>query len=102
MLIKTDYLVLGSGIAGLTFALSVAHRGRVTVVTKHTAHGAGTAWAQDGIAAVRAPDDSFSEHAADTVTTGGSLSHRQIVEMVVEDAPKRIEALVELGEHYSA
>jgi L-aspartate oxidase len=99
---KTDYLVLGSGIAGLTFALSAARRGRVTIVTKRTASDAATAWAQGGIAAVLAPDDSFGEHAADTLTTGGGLSHRQIVEMVVEDGPARIEALLELGVHFSA
>jgi L-aspartate oxidase len=99
---KTDYLVLGSGIAGLTFALSAAQRGRVTIVTKRTANDAATAWAQGGIAAVLAPDDSFGEHAADTLTTGGGLSHRQIVDMVVEDGPARIEALVELGVHFSA
>jgi L-aspartate oxidase len=51
---------------------------------------------------VLAPDDSFGEHAADTLTTGGGLSHRQIVEMVVEDGPARIEALLELGVHFSS
>jgi L-aspartate oxidase len=102
MRITTDYLVIGSGIAGLTFALRAARRGRVTVVTKRGAGDAATAWAQGGIAAVLAPDDSFGEHAADTLTTGGGLSHRQIVDMVVEDAPSRIEALLELGVHFSA
>jgi L-aspartate oxidase len=102
MRITTDYLVIGSGIAGLTFALRAARRGRVTVVTKRGAGDAATAWAQGGIAAVLAPDDSFGEHAADTLTTGGGLSHRNIVDMVVEDAPSRIEALLELGVHFSA
>jgi L-aspartate oxidase len=102
MRITTDYLVIGSGIAGLTFALQAARRGKVTVVTKRAADDAATAWAQGGIAAVLAPDDSFGEHAADTLTTGGGLSHRNIVDMVVEDAPARIEALLELGVHFSA
>jgi L-aspartate oxidase len=102
MRIVTDYLVLGSGSAGLTFALEAARTGRVLVLTKRSALDAATAWAQGGIAAVLDPDDSFSEHTADTLTTGGGLSHRDIVDMVVEDAPKRIEALMELGTHFSA
>jgi len=102
MRIVTDYLVLGSGIAGLTFALEAAKRGRVLVLTKRSERDAATAWAQGGIAAVLDPDDSFGEHTADTLTTGGGISHRAIVDMVVEDAPKRIEALRELGTHFSA
>jgi L-aspartate oxidase len=101
MRIETDYLVIGSGIAGLTFALEAARRGRVTVLTKRSEHDAATAWAQGGIAAVLAPDDTFDEHAADTLTTGGGISHRAIVEMVVEDAPSRIEALVQAGANFS-
>lgn len=102
MRITTDYLVLGSGIAGLTFALEAARKGSVTIVTKRSPADAATAWAQGGIAAVLAADDSFGEHAADTLTTGGGLSHRDIVDMVVEDGPARIEALVELGVLFSA
>jgi len=101
MRIDTDYLVIGSGIAGLTFALEAARHGRVTVLTKRSQTDAATAWAQGGIAAVLAPDDTFDEHTADTLTTGGGISHRSIVEMVVEDAPARIEALVELGTSFS-
>jgi len=101
MRITTDYLVIGSGIAGLTFALQAARKGRVLLVTKRAADSAATAWAQGGIAAVLAPDDTFGEHTADTLTTGGGISHRQIVEMVVEDAPKRIAALLDLGVSFS-
>src|SRR4051794_41744929 len=101
MRIATDYLVIGSGIAGLTFALEAAKRGQVIVMTKRTETDAATAWAQGGIAAVLAPDDSSGEHAADTLMTGGRISHRDIVDMVVEDAPRRIEHLVELGAHFS-
>ncbi|MEY4515013.1 MAG: hypothetical protein RLZZ450_7135, partial [Pseudomonadota bacterium] len=101
MRIDTDYLVIGSGIAGLTFALEAARHGRVTVLTKRSQTDAATAWAQGGIAAVLAPDDTFDEHTADTLTTGGGISHRSIVEMVVEDAPARIEALVDLGTSFS-
>ena len=101
MRIETDYLVIGSGIAGLTFALDASRHGRVTVLTKRTEQDAATSWAQGGIAAVLAPDDTFDEHAADTLTTGGGISHRAIVEMVVEDAPARIEALMQLGTSFS-
>lgn len=102
MRMATDYLVLGSGIAGLTFALEAAHYGRVLVLTKRSESDAATAWAQGGIAAVLSPDDSFAEHTADTLATGGGLSHRAVVEMVVEDAPKRIEALMQLGAAFTA
>jgi L-aspartate oxidase len=101
MRIDTDFLVIGSGIAGLTFALEAARNGRVTILTKRTDTDAATAWAQGGIAAVLAPDDTFDEHTADTLTTGGGLSHRAVVEMVVEDAPARIEALMQLGASFS-
>jgi len=101
MRIQCDYLVLGSGIAGLTFALEAARHGRVVVATKRSLGDAATAWAQGGIAAVLAPDDSFGEHTADTLTTGGGLSHRAVVQRVVEDAPRRIEALMDLGVHFS-
>jgi L-aspartate oxidase len=102
MRIDTDYLVIGGGIAGLTFALEAARKGRVTVLTKRSESDAATAWAQGGIAAVLAPDDTFDEHTADTLSTGGGLSHRAIVEMVVENAPQRIEVLAQLGAHFSA
>lgn len=101
MRIDTDYLVIGSGIAGLTFALEAAKHGRVTILTKRLESDAATSWAQGGIAAVLSPDDTFDEHVADTLATGGGLSHRDIVEMVVEDAPARIAALVSLGAAFS-
>ncbi|MFM2418641.1 MAG: hypothetical protein RL385_3364 [Pseudomonadota bacterium] len=102
MSIVTDFLVIGSGIAGLSFALEAAQRGKVLLVTKRTTSDAATAWAQGGIAAVLGSDDSFGEHAADTLTTGSGLSHRDVVDMVVEDGPRCIEALVALGVHFSA
>src|SRR5687767_3347354 len=101
MRITTDFLVISGGIAGLTFALEAAQRGQVIVITKRNELAANTSWAQGGIAAVLAPDDSFGEHTADTLMTGGGLSHRDVVEMVVEDGPRCIEKLVELGTHFS-
>ena len=97
MRIVTDYLVLGSGIAGLTFALEAAAHGEVTIVTKRSVSEAATTYAQGGIAAVLDPLDSFDAHVADTLTTGGGISHRAVVERVVRDAPARIEELLARG-----
>ncbi|MDQ3035509.1 MAG: L-aspartate oxidase [Myxococcota bacterium] len=98
MRIACDYLVLGSGVAGLTFALEAAKHGSVIVATKRTLSDSNTNWAQGGIAAVMDPDnDSFEAHAGDTLRVGYGLSKPQIVEMVVRDGPARIRELIELG-----
>ncbi len=97
----TDYLVLGSGIAGLTFALRAAAHGDVTVVTKRARDDAATTRAQGGISAVLDPTDSFEAHVEDTLTTGAGLSKRDIVELCVRDAPERIHELIELGVKFS-
>lgn len=97
MAIKCDYLVVGGGIAGLTFALEAAREGDVIVVTKRLVYDAATAYAQGGIAAVLDPSDSFEDHALDTLESGRGLSHHDVVDMVVRDAPARIQDLIELG-----
>lgn len=97
MRITADYLVLGSGIAGLTFALEAATRGEVAVVTKRGIDDTNTNWAQGGIAAVMDPEDSFDAHAADTLNVGYGLSKKDIVELVVRDGPDRIRELIALG-----
>jgi len=94
-------LVLGSGIAGLSFALEAAKNGSVVVVTKRAKDESATRYAQGGIAAVLAGDDSFEAHIADTLTTGGGLSHREIVERCVQEAPARIRELAALGTQFS-
>ena len=98
---ECDYLVLGSGVAGLSFALEAARHGRVTMVTKRSRTDSATNWAQGGIAAVLDPTDSFEAHVEDTLNTGGGLSRRNIVEMVVRDGPSRIQELIELGARFS-
>ncbi len=98
---ECDYLVLGSGVAGLSFALQAARQGRVTMVTKRSRSDSATNWAQGGIAAVLDPTDSFEAHVKDTIGTGGGLSHRDVVEMVVRDGPGRIRDLMELGARFS-
>ncbi|MFZ1864443.1 MAG: L-aspartate oxidase [Polyangiales bacterium] len=98
---QSDYLVLGSGVAGLSFALEAARHGSVTMVTKRSRTDSATNWAQGGIAAVLDPSDSFEAHARDTLNTGGGLSHLEVVEMVVRDGPARIRELMELGARFS-
>ncbi len=102
MRISCDYLVLGSGVAGLTFALEAAKHGAVRVVTKRSTNDSATAWAQGGIAAVLDPEDTFEAHVADTLATGNGLSHRDIVEMVIRDGPDRVRALMALGAEFSS
>jgi len=81
--LETDYLVIGSGIAGLNFALLAAEHGRVVVATKKQADDTNTNWAQGGVAAALSPDDSFEQHIADTLAAGDGLCDRNVVEMCV-------------------
>src|SRR5579872_710056 len=98
-LIETDFLVLGSGIAGLTFALQAAAAGRVLIVTKRAPQDGSTEWAQGGIAAVLDPHDSFAAHVQDTLTVGDGLCHRDVVELCVQEGPA---AVRELTDRYGA
>jgi L-aspartate oxidase len=96
-----DYLVLGSGIAGLTFALKVAPRGRVAIVTKKDRAESNTNYAQGGIAAVTGKDDSFELHVRDTLEAGAGLCKENVVRTIVEEGPARIAELIELGVKFS-
>jgi L-aspartate oxidase len=95
--LETDYLVMGSGIAGLNFALLAAEHGRVVVVTKKLADDTNTNWAQGGVAAVLAPDDSFERHLEDTLVAGDGLCDRPIVEMCVTEGPSHVKRLLDIG-----
>lgn len=101
MALSTDYLVIGSGVAGLTFALNAAAHGKVTVVTKRQRDDAATNWAQGGVAAVLSPEDTFAEHERDTLETGGGLSHLDAVRVCVEGGPAAIRWLNEIGAEFS-
>ncbi|MFW6049683.1 MAG: L-aspartate oxidase [Myxococcota bacterium] len=101
MRIPSDYLVIGSGVAGLSLALQAASRGQVTLVTKRALSDTATAWAQGGIAAVLDPRDSFEAHVEDTLAVGGGLARRDVVEMVVREGPDRIRWLMEHGARFS-
>ena len=94
---QSDVLVLGSGAAGLTTALHLADRFKVTVLAKGGFAEGSTAWAQGGIAAVLEPGDTFESHIEDTMIAGAGLNDRATVEMVVENAPAAIERLAKLG-----
>ena len=96
-----DYLVLGSGIAGLSFALKVAPRGRVAIVTKKDRAESNTNYAQGGIAAVTSKEDSFELHVRDTLTAGAGLCKENVVRTIVEEGPARIAELIELGMKFS-
>ena len=97
MEIKTDFLIIGSGIAGLSFALKVAPLGTVAIVTKKNKLESSTNYAQGGIAAVMSSEDSFEEHIKDTLIAGDGLCHEEVVKMVVEEGPARIEELINWG-----
>ena len=97
-----DALVLGSGIAGLFYALQVANHGTVAIVTKKLAADSATNWAQGGIAAVYSEEDSFADHMRDTVTAGAGLCNERVVEHVVERGPEMIDALLKLGADFDA
>jgi L-aspartate oxidase len=97
MQISCDFLVIGSGLAGLAFALKTAERGKVIILSKASAPSANTAWAQGGIAAVMAKSDSFESHVQDTLVAGAGLCHEDVVRAVVESAPERIQDLIDWG-----
>src|SRR6059036_4206895 len=96
-----DYLVLGSGIAGLFFALKVAPRGRVAIITKKNRAESNTNYAQGGIAVVTSQEDSFELHVRDTLEAGAGLCKESVVRTIIQEGPARIAELIELGMHFS-
>ena len=85
-----DFLVLGGGIAGLSFALEVIPHGSVAVLAKRQRTEGSTHYAQGGIATVLGPDDDFAKHIDDTLVAGAGLCHRDAVEVTVREGPERI------------
>jgi L-aspartate oxidase len=96
-----DFLVLGSGIAGLSFALKVAHRGRVAIVTKKDRAESNTNYAQGGIAAVTSREDSFELHVRDTLEAGAGLCKESVVRTIIQEGPARVAELIQLGMQFS-
>jgi L-aspartate oxidase len=94
---RFDFLVIGSGVAGLSFALRAAEHGTVAVVTKKASAESNTNYAQGGIAAVMAPTDSFEDHVRDTLVAGAGLCDEEVVRIVVTEGPERVRELMRLG-----
>ncbi len=96
-----DYLIIGSGLAGLTAALEAAKHGKVIVITKARAEDCNTRYAQGGIACVMDDEDSFEAHIADTLTAGAGLCHPDVVRDIVKAGPARIRDLQAYGLHFT-
>ena len=95
-----DFVVIGSGIAGLTFALKAAKHGSVAVITKRKGADSNTAWAQGGVACVTSDEDSFELHLRDTLEAGAGLCDEAAVRTIVREGPARIQELMEFGLHF--
>lgn len=97
MVIKSDFLIIGSGIAGLSLAIKTAQLGSVALVTKKRVAESNTNYAQGGIAAVQAEDDSFESHIQDTLVCGDGLCQEDVVRFTVKEGPARVAELIEWG-----
>lgn len=95
-----DFLVIGSGIAGLSFALKAAEHGKVLIVTKSNEDESNTKYAQGGVAVVVDKSDSFEKHIADTLIAGDGLCDEKIVEIVVKEGPERIREIIGYGTNF--
>lgn len=98
--VRTDFLVIGSGVAGLSFALKAADLGKVLVITKKNKEESNTRYAQGGIAAVVSNMDTFESHVADTLDAGDGLCKEDVVRMVVEQGPLRVKELIDYGARF--
>jgi L-aspartate oxidase len=101
MEIKTDFLIIGSGIGGLSYALKVSEVGEVVIVTKKQDTESNTNYAQGGIASVFSKDDSFEIHVQDTLKAGDGLCNPEVVRRVVEGGPRCVEELVKIGVNFT-
>ena len=99
--LKYDFLVIGSGVAGLWYALGVAEYGSVAIITKKERAESNTNYAQGGIAGVMDAHDSYQSHIDDTLVAGAGLCDREVVEIVVTEGPERIRELIELGASFT-
>ena len=97
---KVDFLVIGSGIAGLSYALKVADHGKVCIVTKDKAEETATKYAQGGIAAVMYSPDTYEKHIRDTMIAGDDLSDESIVRLTITESTERVKELIRWGAHF--
>jgi L-aspartate oxidase len=96
----TDVLIIGGGLAGLRAANAIDRKLNALVVTKDAIQQSNSSYAQGGIAGVMDPDDRFEEHVNDTLIAGGTLCDPAVVDMVIREAPQRIQELIEWGTHF--
>jgi len=96
-----DFLVIGSGIAGLVYALEVSKFGKVAIVTKGKIDECNTSYAQGGIAAVLSSHDSYEEHIADTFRTGSEIGKKKVIETIIKEGPECIDYLIKLGTKFT-
>ena len=101
MIIEKDFLVIGSGIAGLTFALKASQFGSVAIVSKSKLEESATLYAQGGIASVMTNDDSFELHADDTIESGRGLCREDIVRIICREGPSHVRELIDLGVRFT-
>ena len=97
---QVDFLIIGSGIAGLSYALKVAEKGSVYIITKSNEDESNTKYAQGGIAAVWHDKDSVEKHIQDTLIAGGGLCNEEIVRIVVAEGTERVKELIKLGTNF--
>jgi L-aspartate oxidase len=101
MMIEKDFLIIGSGIAGLTFALKASQFGSVAIITKDELEESATLYAQGGIASVMTDDDSFELHANDTLEAGRGLCREDVVRIICKEGPSCVRELIELGVQFT-
>jgi L-aspartate oxidase len=101
MKVARDYIVIGSGLAGLTFALKIAEYGSVALITKDAVEESATRYAQGGIASVMAEDDSVDLHVSDTIEAGRGLCQEDVVRCIVREGPARVRELIQLGTKFT-
>ena len=101
MKVDRDYIVIGSGLAGLTFALKIAEYGFVALITKDAVEESATRYAQGGIASVMAEDDSVDLHVTDTIEAGRGLCQEDVVRCVIREGPARVRELIQLGTRFT-
>lgn len=96
-----DFLIIGSGIAGLSLALKLSGKSnKIAVITKNAADESNTKYAQGGIAVVTNKNDSFKQHIEDTMIAGDNLNDKHIVDMVIRKAPEALNNLIDLGVNF--
>src|ERR1700750_1444883 len=98
---QVDFLVLGSGVAGLSFALRASRQGSVLLLAKRGRSESNTAYAQGGIAAVLSQTDSIQAHVQDTLVAGAGLCREEAVQVAVSEGPARVRELIDLGAEFT-